>query len=82
MNSTLVYVTSTEQVQRQQANRQAMAAVATATARPAKSAPAYGACLNCGCIEVRLVTVIGYRDLSDMGESSTYPVGDTCEMCS
>lgn len=43
--------------------------------------PAYGMCTACGSVEVALNQVAGYRDLSDMGESSAYPTGYGCEMC-
>lgn len=44
--------------------------------------PTYGMCIRCGSIEVALVKVIGFRDLSRIGEHHAYPVGDGCETCS
>jgi hypothetical protein len=41
-----------------------------------------GMCLACRSIEVELNEVIGIRDFSDIGESSAYPVGHGCEVCS
>ena len=41
----------------------------------------YGMCLACRSIEVGLVEQIGTRDLSDIGESDTYPTGYGCEVC-
>lgn len=42
----------------------------------------YGMCTACGSVEVQLVTVTGARDLSDVGESASYPTGYGCEVCS
>lgn len=42
----------------------------------------YGMCLACRSVEVALVEVVGERDLSWMGESSHYPIGYGCELCS
>ncbi len=44
--------------------------------------PTYGMCTHCGAVEVELVHVDGWRDLSDIGESKDYPVGYGCEVCS
>ena len=44
--------------------------------------PTYGMCTGCGSVEVALNRVTGYRDLSSMGESSRYPTGYGCEVCS
>ena len=41
----------------------------------------YGLCAACGAIEVRLLRVAGFRDLSHRGESDRYPVGYGCEVC-
>lgn len=41
----------------------------------------YGMCLGCGSVEVALNRVTGTRDLSDIGESDTYPCGYGCELC-
>lgn len=41
----------------------------------------YGLCLHCGSVEVALNCVTGTRDLSDIGESDTYPTGYGCEVC-
>jgi hypothetical protein len=41
----------------------------------------YGHCTHCGAVEVELVKVAGYRDLSSIGESDRYPVGYGCELC-
>lgn len=41
----------------------------------------YGLCTSCRSVEVELVQVIGFRDLSYMGESDRYPVGYGCEVC-
>lgn len=41
----------------------------------------YGMCLACRSVEVALNSVTGTRDLSDMGESDSYPVGFGCEVC-
>jgi hypothetical protein len=42
----------------------------------------YGMCLACRSVEVELVNgVVGYRDLSYMGEHPRYPVGYGCEVC-
>lgn len=46
------------------------------------SAKTYGLCLSCRSVEVALLKVIGWRDLSDIGESDAYPVGYGCEVCS
>lgn len=43
--------------------------------------PAYGMCISCRSIEVRLDEVIGTRDFSHIGESAEYPVGVGCEVC-
>lgn len=40
-----------------------------------------GLCTHCGAVEVVLIKVTGIRDLSDIGESSTYPTGYGCEVC-
>lgn len=42
----------------------------------------YGKCGLCGCVEVALNKVAGFVDLSDIGESSRYPLGYGCELCS
>lgn len=42
----------------------------------------YGMCIACGSVEVALVKATGTRDLSDIGESATYPTGYGCEVCS
>lgn len=42
----------------------------------------YGMCLHCGSVEVALNRITGTRDLSDIGESDTYPTGCGCELCS
>lgn len=60
---------------------------AVANARPApfveRRATVNGHCTRCGSVEVRLVNgVTGHRDLSSMGESSAYPFGPGCELCS
>jgi hypothetical protein len=44
--------------------------------------PIYGMCLACRSIEVCLNNVVGYRDLSHIGEHPRYPVGHGCEVCS
>ena len=44
--------------------------------------PVYGMCTHCGSVEVALGVVTGTRDLSYMGESSEYPIGYGCEVCS
>jgi hypothetical protein len=41
----------------------------------------YGMCGCCGAFEVRLMKVTGTRDLSDIGESASYPTGYGCEVC-
>lgn len=41
-----------------------------------------GMCTACGSFEVNLVEQTGIRDLSDIGESSEYPTGYGCEVCS
>lgn len=41
----------------------------------------YGLCTHCGSVEVALNCVTGTRDLSDIGESDTYPTGYGCEVC-
>ncbi|AZS07529.1 hypothetical protein PBI_DUKE13_193 [Mycobacterium phage Duke13] len=41
----------------------------------------YGMCTACGSIEVALKRATGTRDLSHMGESSSYPTGYGCEVC-
>ena len=41
----------------------------------------YGMCVACRSVEVALVRVTGTRDLSDIGESDTYPIGYGCEVC-
>lgn len=82
MSSVLVFTTSTESARHHTSAVTGIAAVAAALASPSRPAPTYGACLACGAVEVALITVTGQRDLSDMGESSTYPVGYGCEVCS
>lgn len=42
----------------------------------------YGMCLSCRSVEVEIFEVIGYRDLSHIGEHPRYPVGYGCEVCS
>jgi hypothetical protein len=42
----------------------------------------YGKCLACGSVEVRLNKVTCHVDLSDIGESDSYPAGYGCEVCS
>lgn len=42
----------------------------------------YGMCTACGAIEVALLGATGSRDYSEIGESSQYPTGYGCEMCS
>lgn len=42
---------------------------------------AYGQCLSCRSIEVRLNNVLRVIDLSYMGESPLYPQGYGCELC-
>lgn len=42
----------------------------------------YGMCLHCGSVEVELNNQTGTKDLSDIGESASYPVGYGCEVCS
>lgn len=79
--STIVYTTSTEANARRRRNAAAIASVARA-ARHHQPAPTYGQCLRCGGIEVRLTSVVGTRDYSDIGESSRYPIGHGCEACS
>jgi hypothetical protein len=44
--------------------------------------PTYGMCTACGSVEVALDAVTGFRDLSHIGESSRYPTGYGCEVCS
>ena len=44
--------------------------------------PIYGLCVACGSVEVALVRFTGYRDLSGIGESTRYPTGYGCEVCS
>lgn len=41
----------------------------------------YGNCTRCGCIEVALMKVKGYQDLSSIGEAPDYPYGYGCEVC-
>lgn len=50
-------------------------------ARREISAPTYGLCGCCGAVEVALDKATGTRDLSDVGESATYPTGYGCELC-
>lgn len=45
-------------------------------------APTYGMCTACWSVEVALNNATGTRDLSDEGESDTYPIGYGCEVCS
>jgi hypothetical protein len=47
-----------------------------------KNEPVYGMCTACRSVEVALVEATGTRDLSSIGESSSYPVGYGCEVCS
>lgn len=42
----------------------------------------YGKCMACGSTETGLHRVSGFINLSDIGESSLYPVGYGCELCS
>lgn len=46
------------------------------------AAPVSGMCTHCGAIEVTLVKATGVRDFSAIGESSQYPTGYGCELCS
>lgn len=43
--------------------------------------PTFGQCTACGSVEVALVHPTGTRDLTDIGESPTYPTGHGCEVC-
>lgn len=43
--------------------------------------PIYGMCIHCGAVEVKLNQLLGYKDLSDIGESNRYPYGNGCEVC-
>lgn len=43
--------------------------------------PTHGMCTACGSVEVALNKATGTRDLSSIGESSTYPTGYGCEVC-
>lgn len=77
----LVHSSSSADPKRDMARRQ-MAAIKAATRRPPKPAPTYGMCTACGSVEVALDTVDGHADLSATGESSEYPLGSGCEVCS
>jgi hypothetical protein len=44
--------------------------------------PLYGQCTYCGAIEVELKSYSGTKDYSAIGESSRYPIGFGCELCS
>lgn len=44
--------------------------------------PVYGLCTACRSVEVRLNNATGTRDLSNIGESASYPTGYGCEVCS
>ena len=47
-----------------------------------KPEPVYGMCTTCGSVEVALNRMTNTRDLSHVGESSHYPTGYGCEVCS
>ena len=83
MNSTLVHTTSTDAHRRHATAVAGIARVARA-GRPAGPRPGShirGMCTACGAVEVRLDRATGTRDLSGIGESSSYPVGYGCEVC-
>lgn len=82
MFSTLVHTTSTEQARHHVTTVTGIARVHAASHAPLRRVVTFGACLSCGSIEVALDRVTGHRDLSDMGESPTYPVGYGCVVCS
>lgn len=44
--------------------------------------PVYGMCTACFAVEVELVRITGYRDLSHIGEHHAFPTGYGCEVCS
>lgn len=47
-----------------------------------QSDPVHGKCRACGAVETRLDHPDGTVDLSDIGESATYPSDYGCELCS
>lgn len=83
MNGTrIVYSTSTESAAYAERKRQTTLAAIARMTTAGPSVPVNGACLSCGSVEVLLNRVTGFRDLSAIGESSRYPIGDGCEACS
>lgn len=88
MTDTLVYSTSTAQVQRQREKARKRKEHADrvlamiCAADDARLRQITGHCTACGAVEVRLDNVTGHRDLSDMDLSAHYPVGYGCEVCS